>query len=217
MSFLDYMDRFHNFANRMMGVKPKRKPDEPKPLYATFQDRVFASAIDLGVLVILCFDLFRWITAKVYAGFDPTSMRPENPLPDYAANQDKIRESVEMAFSSGFAQLWFLNSFLQSVVAGILLVTIWHCFHTTPGKWIIGLTFADKSTMEKPTLGQYIKRYLGFYLSMPIFMIGFAALGFSKTKQAWHDRIAGTVVIYREDGSIFHRAYRFLRNRIKKT
>lgn len=216
-SFLEFMDRFHNFANRMMGVKPRRKPEDPKPLYATFQDRVFASAIDLGLVVMLCYDLFRWMTARIYAGFDPQRLQPENPLPDYAPTQDQVRQSIEMLFSSGFAELWLLNSFLQSVVGGVLLIATWHFFNTTPGKWIIGLKFADKETMEAPSLVQYIKRFLGFYLSLPIFMIGFAALGFSKTKQAWHDRIAGTVVIYTEEGSIFHRAYRLIRNRIKKS
>ncbi len=212
----DFFDRLHRFSNRMMGLKPRRGPDDPKPLYATLQDRIFASAMDLGLVVFLCFDLFNWMTRKIYGNFDMDSILTASPLLEGAPAQDHIRLWVEGLFESGFAELWLMNSIMQSLVAGVLLLGCWVGFNTTPGKWIVGLKLADKETLEPPAFGQYLKRFLGFYASLPPFMLGFLLLGINKKKQAWHDRMADTVVIYNEAGSILHRMYRFVRGYLKK-
>ncbi len=61
------------------------------------------------------------------------------------------------------------------------------------------LTIVDAKTGKKPTLIQFVLRYVSYFLSC-IFFLGFIWIAFDKKKQGWHDKIAGTVVV--KDASI---------------
>jgi|GEM_PF-4892304 len=212
-----FLDKAHRLIQRAMGVKKRIDPRKVDyPVYANFSDRVIASALDTGFLITIFSDLFARMSIYFYDGIDVDAvLKVEDGMQSASLRAQLVylyHRSVEM----GFLQMWLLNSFAQSVVAGICLVLMWHYCKITPGKWIIGLKFADVKTNEEPTLKQYIIRYLGFYISMPVFMIGFASLGFSKRKQAWHDMIAGTVVIYSKRGSVFRQMWDLFRKYVLK-
>ncbi len=211
-------ERIDRFAKKLMGVKPRRDPRrEEGPLFATFQDRVIASVIDMGVIFILLQDVFKFITVKVFSLADLDLVRRAYDVAKQNADANlAIQSRVDAAFDSGLFDLWLLNSFAQSLLIGAILIIMWREFHTTLGKWIIGLEFAGKHGEGQPSLKQYFMRFLGFYLSMPIFMIGFALLGFDKEKRAWHDRIGGTTVIYSKRGSIFRQAWDWIKARFKR-
>ena len=53
----------------------------------------------------------------------------------------------------------------------------------------------DARTGQRLRLGQSVVRYVSYILSMLPFFLGFFAVAWSDRRQAWHDRIAGTVVI----------------------
>jgi uncharacterized RDD family membrane protein YckC len=221
---LPFFERFDRFVKKLQGVammKHKRPPeaeDDPDaPRFATFQDRVIASVIDMGVIYLILQELFQFMTVKIYSMMDMQALQEAaQNRPEHATTTDAIRYHVESAFSSGFFDLWLLNSFAQSLVVGVILVLIWREFNTTLGKFIIGLEFAAKDGEGTPTTRQYLVRYAGFYLSMPIFMIGFAAAGLDKQKRAWHDRIAGTTVIYSERGNIFKQLWKLIKSQVKR-
>jgi uncharacterized RDD family membrane protein YckC len=59
----------------------------------------------------------------------------------------------------------------------------------------IGAEIVDAKTLSKPSTRQLIIRYLGYYVSILPFMLGFIWAAFDHRKQAWHDKLAGTVVI----------------------
>ncbi|MCI5049638.1 MAG: RDD family protein [Rickettsiales bacterium] len=210
-------ERMHNFYERMIGVKRRVDPTKVDgPVYSTFNDRMFACVLDTAIIFFLFRDIFDWMTAFLFQGMETNfDIPPDSPLA-YASNEEQIRYIVDQLFSTGFAQIWLINSFFQSLLVGITLVIVWSYYHTTPGKWLLGLEYADEKTLTPPTLAQYIKRYAGFYLSMTPLMIGFAFLGFTKKKQAWHDKIAGTVVVYNKEGHILKRLYRYLKEQWKK-
>ena len=210
-------EKFHGFMNRLMGVKRRVDPRKVDgPVYATFQDRLFASALDVGCIFIMFHDLFTWISSTIYQGIDQEAVAEFPVELEQAPFREQATFMVEQLFNSGAVDLWLLNSFIQSVILGVIFVAVWTHFNTTPGKYLIGIRFAGKNGEGMPDMRQYIKRYLGFYLSMPIFMIGFATLGFDKQKRAWHDRIAGTTVIYTKEGSIFRRAWDLFKAQFKK-
>ena len=214
------MDRFNKFMQTLMGVKPKKKhvAADGETVYATFQDRLFASAIDISILFLLFQDLFHWMSRWTYKDFDPSQLEPPHDVDfEFMPIQDQIRVFVDHLFESGFAQLWLENAFYQSIIIGFALVSVWHMFNTSPGKYLLGLRIAEKTTFDTPTLKQLTLRYCGFYLSMPPLMLGFATLGFYKHKQAWHDMAAGTVVIYTKEGSVFKRFYRYIKAKIKSS
>lgn len=210
-------DRLHHTIQKLMGVRKRIDPRTADgPVFATFQDRIFASMMDVGILFLLFNDLFRWISSLVYRGID---QQMATAMPESLAHAP-IRRQVEFfvgqLIDTGFAQLWVVNSLIHSIIIGVLLVAVWAHFHTTPGKFIIGMRIAGKNGEGSPDLRTCVIRYLGFYLSMPIFMIGYALLGIDKQKRAWHDRIAGTTVIYTREGSIFRRAWDLLRNQLRR-
>ena len=53
----------------------------------------------------------------------------------------------------------------------------------------------DASSHAPATSGQYLLRYLGYYISLIPFGLGFLWVGIDPRKQGWHDKIASTVVI----------------------
>jgi len=62
---------------------------------------------------------------------------------------------------------------------------------------IVRAKIVDARTGGKPSTGQLIGRYFGYYLSMIPLFLGFIWVAFDKRKQGWHDKLAGTVVIRR--------------------
>ncbi len=86
------------------------------------------------------------------------------------------------------------NIFVNGVLPAIVVILFWVNRQATPGKMLIGAKIVDAKTLGKPSTGQFIGRYLCYYLSS-IFALGFIWVGFDSRKQGWHDKLAGTVVI----------------------
>jgi len=211
----DMMDKANRMLNRILGLRRRVDPATVEgPVYAGFHDRVFAAVIDTSIIYFICLDLFEWLTDFVFKDMPPLLQSFEALGGTYYTQNEMIRAFVDHLFASGFFQYWIVNSFFQSLVVGVLLIGTWIQFGTTPGKWLLGLEYVDDKTQTLPTPRQFFIRYLGFYLSMPVFMIGFAAMIFSSKKQTWHDKIAGTAVIYSKRGSIFRRGYRAAKTRL---
>ena len=101
------------------------------------------------------------------------------------------------------ADLWVRESFVagfwdfifQYILPAIAVIILWIYKSATPGKMLTGLIIVDAKTGEKPSTGQFIVRYLGYYVSIIPLSLGFIWVGIDKRKQGWHDKLAGTVVI----------------------
>ena len=88
----------------------------------------------------------------------------------------------------------FLLSWLFPAVAAIVF---WVYRSATPGKMALRLTIVDAGTGGKPSLAQFVIRYLGYFVSMLPLFLGIIWVGIDERKQGWHDKIARTVVIRR--------------------
>lgn len=64
----------------------------------------------------------------------------------------------------------------------------------TPGKRLLGLRVVQE-TGEPIGLGTAFLRWVGYIVSALPMLMGFLWAGADRRKQAWHDKIAGTVVI----------------------
>lgn len=84
---------------------------------------------------------------------------------------------------------------LQYIFPAVAVIVFWMTRSATPGKMIIGAEIVDARTGGKPTTGQFIGRYLAYYVSMIPLFLGFVWIAFDKRKQGWHDKLAGTVVV----------------------
>lgn len=89
-------------------------------------------------------------------------------------------------------QMDIVISYLLPAVATVLF---WLYKRATPGKMIFSAHVVDAKTGQTITTSQAIVRYLGYFLSMLIFMLGFIWVAFDSRKRGWHDMLAGTVVV----------------------
>lgn len=84
---------------------------------------------------------------------------------------------------------------IELVLIAAAFLLFWIFRSATPGKMIFSAVIVDAKTLEKPSTGQFVVRYLGYFISIFGLMLGFLWIAFDKRKQGWHDKLAGTVVI----------------------
>jgi len=71
----------------------------------------------------------------------------------------------------------------------------WVYKQATPGKILVKATIVDAATGGKPTMKQWIIRYLGYIPATLPLGLGLFWVGWDSRKQGWHDKLADTVVI----------------------
>lgn len=90
----------------------------------------------------------------------------------------------------------FFFTFFWAAVAYTIFALWFLAQGKTPGKWLVGIRAADKSNGNSPGLGRMLVReIIGKVLSGIILGLGYFWAIFDKDAQAWHDKIAGTVVL----------------------
>ena len=91
----------------------------------------------------------------------------------------------------------FWDIVINYVLPLVAVVLFWVFRSATPGKILTKLSIVDAKTGGKPSTGQFVIRYLGYYVSILPLFLGIIWVAFDKRKQGWHDKLAGTVVIKR--------------------
>lgn len=82
------------------------------------------------------------------------------------------------------------------ILAQIILLVLWFKKHASIGKMAISAKIVDAKTGKAPTKKQLIGRYFAYVLSTLPLGLGFLWIAFDPKKQGWHDKLAGTAVIY---------------------
>ncbi len=85
--------------------------------------------------------------------------------------------------------------FIVGIVPPLAITTFWIRRHATPGKMAISAIIIDEKTAGPPSVWQHLGRYCAYFLSALPLGLGFLWVVFSPKKQAWHDRLAGTLVV----------------------
>ena len=93
------------------------------------------------------------------------------------------------------------HAFFNYVFPAIVIVALWIKILTTPGKRAVGAVIVDARTGQRPSTGQFVIRYIGYYVSTIPLGLGFYWVGWDPRKQGWHDKMAGTVVVRRKGGT----------------
>lgn len=138
--------------------------------YAGFWVRAWATAIDTALLLAVILPLLLWIYGLEY-------LDPEAPK--------GIRGPMDL-----------LIGYVLPVAA---VLVFWKYKSATPGKMLFSAKIVDARTGGKPSSGQLLIRYFAYVVSTLPLMLGFFWIAFDRRKQAWHDKLAGTVVV-REKG-----------------
>lgn len=135
------------------------------PEYVGFWPRVGAALIDTILVLVICAPLVTW----VYGG-------------EYWLGAGGF-----IAGPGDFLINW--------VFPAIAVILFWIYRQATPGKMAIKAKIVDEKTGGKPSTGQLIGRYLGYYVSILPLMLGIIWVGIDKRKQGFHDKLAGTLVV----------------------
>jgi uncharacterized RDD family membrane protein YckC len=119
--------------------------------------------------------------------------------------------SFMLAFILGFIVI-FTNMVNPGQVNGVLeLLTVlcllffsifyyigfWTTDGQTMGKTIVGLKVIGTDGTQL-SVGRALLRYIGYIVSASLFSIGFLWAAFDPKRQGWHDKLAGTLVVYAE-------------------
>lgn len=101
------------------------------------------------------------------------------------------------------SQYWYDTSFVQGpvdflvtwVFPAVAIIAFWAAKQATPGKMLISAKIVDAKTGGKPSTGQLIGRYFGYFVSTIPLLLGLIWVGIDKRKQGWHDKLANTLVV----------------------
>jgi uncharacterized RDD family membrane protein YckC len=101
---------------------------------------------------------------------------------------------------SGGVSIWGLFGFgvLGFLVGGSLFVAFWSLVGQTPGMRLLSIHL-DAGGSREIGLRTAIKRLLAVPLALLPAGLGFFAILLSPQRRGWHDRIAGTTVVYDEE------------------
>ena len=143
-----------------------------KTIYAGFWIRSIAFLIDFVIISIPIFIMLAVIFSKMMAG----------------------RVSVEEFLFLGLSNLGLYWVYFGLVV--LYFAGFWSWKGATLGKMLLKLRVVNTETLLPPSVGASILRYIGQIISSIPFCLGFFWAIWDKKKQGWHDKLAGTAVIY---------------------
>ncbi len=138
--------------------------------YVGFWKRFVAFLIDSFILLVVTVPLLIAVYGTEYA----------------SRTQDRV-----------LAGLW--DFLIQLVLPATAVILFWRYRGATPGKMAISAKIVDARTGAAPSTGSLVVRYFAYLVSMLPLMLGFVWIGIDRRKQGFHDKIAGTVVVYEED------------------
>ena len=86
--------------------------------------------------------------------------------------------------------------FFSCILPPVATIWFWQRYLGTPGKLLLNLKVVDLRSGRKMSSGQSIWRYVAYLLSSIPLCFGLVWIAVDKRKQGWHDKLAGTAVIY---------------------
>lgn len=122
----------------------------------------------------------RWIALAIDPGIALAAWLIPTAL--FAAVSPKLAAAFAILFPIAYF-IWFLTLLQQGL---------------TPGKLFLGLQVVDQRTGDIPGFGKmFLREVVGRILSALFFSLEYFWAIFDKNAQAWHDKLAGTVVVKR--------------------
>ncbi|RPI83927.1 MAG: RDD family protein [Chloroflexi bacterium] len=87
------------------------------------------------------------------------------------------------------------SPFVSLLIIMAYFMYFWALLGYTPGKLLLGLKIVRRDG-SKLTLGRSFLRFIGYWVSAVPLFLGFIWIIFDRKRLSWHDRLAGTQVIY---------------------
>ncbi len=100
-----------------------------------------------------------------------------------------------MALMNGVEHGEVIWQLIASLIGAVVVIALWTTVGSTPGKMVLNAKVLDAKTMRPPGVWRSTGRYLGYLVSALPLGLGFLWVAWDRRKRAWHDHIAGTVVM----------------------
>jgi uncharacterized RDD family membrane protein YckC len=140
-----------------------------KSIYAGFWIRALASIIDTIIMVVPMFIFL----ASIYPDYFSLELDPGARM---------YRGPIDVAVQLG--------------VPCFYTILFWRLKGATPGKMIVEIKIVDAKTLLEPSVPSLIGRYFAYFASTIPLCLGFLWVAWGKDKRGFHDKLAGTAVIY---------------------
>lgn len=87
------------------------------------------------------------------------------------------------------------DALINLVLPAAAIVAFWVYKSATPGKLAIAASVVDADTGLPLSTQRSLVRYMGYYVSLIPFGVGYIWIAFDPKKQGWHDKMANSVVV----------------------
>jgi uncharacterized RDD family membrane protein YckC len=117
---------------------------------------------------------------------------------------DTVFEQMGLDLNIDIATIYV---FLIPWIFGLYFVVFWSLTGRTIGKWFMGLKVISVDG-NPPTIGRSVIRFIGYGVSAIVFWLGYLWVLIDGDRQAWHDHMAKTWVVYdyerRKQGEVYN-------------
>lgn len=110
----------------------------------------------------------------------------------------KLENNLTPTALESFKKQMFIFILIQLFILvgiGLAIAWSWHKYGQSAGKFLLGIKIVDKNTLGNISFSQALTRLLAVPFSVIPFLMGFMWVALDKKGQAWHDKLARTVVI----------------------
>ncbi len=146
-------------------------------VYGKFSNRLLATFFDATLIAIIFGPIFVMISEKLHKYFNR------------ANDLNELHPKIYILYN-------ITNISAQIFIFFIVTIILWKLFASTPGKMLFKLKIVDKKTLGPASLWQLILRFICYPISILPLGLGIVWIDIDKKyKQAWHDKIARTLVI----------------------
>lgn len=178
---------FQVAADELAAIMPERKTESPPPVIETNPAPAVPKLASIGKrwLAIIIDGIIVAIPTLMLIGVTGMSAHLEAALGTADAAM------ISAAFSQFQSDLLILNI----LVSGVYNVFFMVYFNgQTLGKIMLGLRVVKKNGRRISWLDALLRNVFGYTVS-GLFLLGYIWAIFDREKQAWHDKMAGTVVV----------------------
>lgn len=171
-------------------AEPPRQPPPPGTEYAGVGRRFVAWLIDLVPVVVLAVILLVPMGLAFFDVLADVASRSSRGRAETAA----VRDAIAAAFGATMPGFLRMSALLQLWML-VYSAGTWLLFGRSPGMALLGIRIVREEDGGRPGPGRVAVRYAGYLLSGALLLIGYIWAIFDGRKQAWHDKLAGTLVV----------------------
>lgn len=167
--------------------------------YAGFIPRMFSLLMDLLIVNVILLLIAPITNHYIYNGPTLSQVVAEittSSIGTPLSFKDIYHHKLVQHFLANKGIIKILMDYLlQLVVCMLYFLVNWSLFNLTFGDILINYRMVDATTLNKPTIYQYLVRLTFSFLTVLSFGAGMFAILFNKQKQSWYDKASNIIVI----------------------